>query len=432
MRVLLVNPPIYDFSAYDFWLKPHGLLRVGGALRGRAEMKLFDFLDRLHPLAAGEVGLRSDEWGRGEFLSYPTTKPAALESIRRRYRRFGLPSSTFEEFLRREEPFDVALVGSGMTYWYPGVREVIETLHAVAPGRPIVLGGVYATLCPEHARSLGADLVVEGGELAPLWQMLGVEGNLDEPPLWEGYERLAAGTVRISEGCPMRCTYCAVPVLTKGYSRRPRELVMKELGLLAARKCANVAFYDDALLTEAEEGLTPLLEEVMQRGWRLNLHTPNALQARLVTGPLAALMVRTGFKTFHLGFESAAADWQQSTGGKVRSEELSAAVAALKGAGVAGEEITAYVILGHPQHEAQEAEQAMHFVHELGIRVMLSEFSPIPGTPDGEDCGEWVDLSEPLWHNKTAFTEALLGSAEVNRLKDLCRQLNGKQRQSHD
>ena len=29
-RILLVNPPIYDFSAYDFWLKPYGLLRVAG------------------------------------------------------------------------------------------------------------------------------------------------------------------------------------------------------------------------------------------------------------------------------------------------------------------------------------------------------------------------------------------------------------------
>ena len=48
-RILLVNPPIYDFTAYDFWLKPYGLLRVAGHLRHRAELRLFDYLDRLHP-----------------------------------------------------------------------------------------------------------------------------------------------------------------------------------------------------------------------------------------------------------------------------------------------------------------------------------------------------------------------------------------------
>lgn len=45
----------------------------------------------------------------------------------------------------------------------------------------------------------------------------------------------------------------------------------------------------------------------------------------------------------------------------------------------------------------------MYFAHTLGIRGMLSEFSPIPGTPDGEICRRWLDLDEPLWHNKSAF-----------------------------
>jgi hypothetical protein len=66
----------------------------------------------------------------------------------------------------------------------------------------------------------------------------------------------------------------------------------------------------------------------------------------------------------------------------------------------------------------------MHFAHRLGIRLMLSEFSPIPGTPDGERCRQWVDLDEPLWHNKTVFAHLRLGGAEVQRLKALCRQLN--------
>lgn len=50
-RILLVNPPIYDFSAYDFWLKPLGLLTVAGALAAHADLTLFDYLDRLHPAA---------------------------------------------------------------------------------------------------------------------------------------------------------------------------------------------------------------------------------------------------------------------------------------------------------------------------------------------------------------------------------------------
>jgi hypothetical protein len=66
----------------------------------------------------------------------------------------------------------------------------------------------------------------------------------------------------------------------------------------------------------------------------------------------------------------------------------------------------------------------MRFVYRLGIRIMLSEFSPIPGTPDGERCRAWVDLDEPLWHNKTVFPLRFLGPDRVQHLKALCRELN--------
>ena len=55
---------------------------------------------------------------------------------------------------------------------------------------------------------------------------------------------------------------------------------------------------------------------------------------------------------------------------------------------------------------------------------MLSEFAPIPATPDGEACRAHCDLDEPLNHNKTAFTLRFLGEDRVNRLKELCRQVN--------
>ena len=32
-KILLINPWIHDFAAYDFWLKPLGLLYLGGLLR---------------------------------------------------------------------------------------------------------------------------------------------------------------------------------------------------------------------------------------------------------------------------------------------------------------------------------------------------------------------------------------------------------------
>ena len=76
----------------------------------------------------------------------------------------------------------------------------------------------------------------------------------------------------------------------------------------------------------------------------------------------------------------------------------------------------------------------MRLASRLGIGIMLAEFSPIPGTPDGELFRGKApfDLNEPLWHNKTACALATLGQPEVDRFKQLCRDLNRTIRQSNN
>ncbi|MBP7053593.1 MAG: radical SAM protein [Phycisphaerae bacterium] len=419
-KVLLVNPPVYDFAAYDFWIRPYGLLSVAGRLRGQADFCLFDYMDRL----ADDNAPPSDRWGRGPFAGERIASPAPLAHIPRYFRRFGLPRERFHSYLQQQGPFDFVLVQTMMTYWYPGVHEVIEDVRRFCPEARIVLGGNYAILCRDHARTLGADLVVDGIDLEPLWSFLGVSGDPQQPALWEVYDRLRTGAVKLADGCPFQCSYCSVPRVYGRFRPRPLERALAELELLAKQGAADVAFYDDALLFDAEHVLKPFLHEALRRGIRVNLHTPNALNARFLTAELADLMVLAGFKTFYLGFESASRRWQQGTGGKVFSEELAAAVEHLFAAGVDPADVTAYQILGHPASDAQELETSMRFVHSLGIRGMLADFAPIPGTPDGEACRQWVDLDEPLLHNKTAFPILRLGFEEVNRLKDLQRKLN--------
>ncbi len=423
-KMLLVNPPIYDFAAYDFWLKPSGLLSVAGFLRGKADFKLFDYLDRLVPFMAGQQKFKSDRWGRGRFYSEHSPVPPALKAIPRYFRRFGLPRNLFTDFLSKEGPFDFVMIQTTMTYWYNGLEKVIEDIHKLQPQAKIILGGNYVTLCCDHAQTLGADLLVKGMNLEPLWEYLAIGPDLQQPALWEVYDKLNVGILKLTEGCPFNCTYCSVPKVYGKFKPRSLEHSLGELELLCRLGAGNIAFYDDALLFEADKVLIPFLSEVLKRNLRVNFHSPNALNARFITRDLSELMLRAGFKTFYLGFESASQQWQKQTGSKVFSDELVQATRYLIDAGAEPENITAYQILGHPHIDIQELEASMRFVSSLGIRGMLADFSPIPGTPDGEYCRKWVDLDEPLMHNNTAFPIILLGFDESNRLKDLQRQLN--------
>jgi len=408
-NVLLVNPPIFDFTAYDFWLRPYGMLRVAGRMRHACKPAYFNFL----------TSNVRDEWGRGRFHEAIVAKPYEFRDIPRRYRRFGRPREEFRGFLETGR-FDAALIQTGMTYWYEGVKEVIEDLRALQPAAKIILGGNYATLCPAHAGSLGADLIVEADRLEPLWGMLGVE-PADEPPLWEQTPG-GTGVIRLTEGCPFRCTYCSVPIIGPRFKPRALDECLGEIRHLARLGTRDVAFYDDALLYHSEEALVPFLEHVLDERIHVNFHTPNALNARFITAPLARLMVRAGVRTFFLGLESSSPEWQAGTGGKVRSDEFTRAVHHLGDA--EARFIAAYIIIGHPGSDLQQVEDSMRLAHRSGARVMLAEFAPIPGTPDGERCREWVGIDEPLAHNKTAFAIRRLGSGHVDALKTLCRELN--------
>jgi hypothetical protein len=422
-RILLVNPPIYDFSAYDFWLKPYGMLRAAGLFREQAEFALFDYMDRLSlRVPAGHY--RVDPWGRGEYYSTPAERPALFADVPRRFRRFGIPRSGFQDFITANGPADFALVQTGMTYWYLGVREVIEDLRALSPGTKIILGGVYATICPSHARGLGADLVVEGLDLSPLASYLHLAPDFGHLPLWNLYDRIETGILKLADGCPFRCTYCSVPQVYPKFHGRPLVASLAELQWLHRLGAEHVAFYDDALLYQPEEILKPFLSEVLRRKIPVKFHTPNALNARFISRELSQLMIDAGFKQIYLGFESSAFTWQKKTGGKVYSDELARAVENLINAGADRRCLHAYLIVGHPAGDEQGVEESMRFAHSLGIKIMLSEFSPIPGTPDGESCRRLIDISEPLCHNKTVFTLRMLGQVELNRLKTLSSELN--------
>ncbi len=423
-KILLVNPPIYDFAAYDFWLKPYGLLSVAGYLRGKGDFKLFDYLNRQALFMAGQKEFESDRWGRGRFYCEHTTVPSALEAIHRYFRRFGLPRKLFADFLAKEGPFDFVMIQTTMTYWYNGLEEVIEDVHEVQPQAKIILGGNYVTLCCDHAQTLGADLLVKGTNLEPLWEYLAIPPDLQQPALWEVYDKLKVGVLKLTEGCPFNCTYCSVPEVYGKFKPRSLERSLAELELLCRLGVENVAFYDDALLFEAEKVLARFLNEALKCNIKVNFHSPNALNARFVNSDLAELMVRAGFKTFYLGFESASQQWHKRTGSKVFSDELKQAARYLIAAGAEPANITAYQILGHPHIGIQELEASIRFVNSLGIRGMLADFSPIPGTPDGEYCRKWIDLDEPLMHNKTAFPIIMLGIDETNRLKEIQRKLN--------
>jgi len=420
-RILLINPWIYDFAAYCEWSAPLGLLIIAAVLEENDyEVALIDCLDRRHPKLP--PGLREDAYGCGKFLKTLVDKPAVIGHVPRRYGRYGLPVEVFQEELKRQPRPDVVFVTSGMTYWYPGPFEVIRSVKAHFRNVPVALGGIYATLCHDHAtENSGAHYVFSGeGELDALRladKLTGNEsdlkrysGGLDSLPQPLHQLRRNQGYVAIqtSRGCPFHCTYCASALLhPQGFRRRDPRKVADEIEF-CRRKLGvrDFAFYDDALLLDADKHILPILDEVLRRGLDSRFHTPNGLHARFLSETVAAKMYEAGFRTVRIGLGTSNAVQQRRSGGKVNNTDFQQAVYSLQTAGFRPEQITAYILMGLPGQSVQEASDSVSFVHQCGASAQIALCSLIPCTADWQRAvhqGQVDADADPLLHNDSIY-----------------------------
>ena len=338
--LLLINPWIYDFAAYDYFARPLGLLYMAGWLRAQGYQ--IHFLDCL-----GAPHARTGPFGTGRYNKEIIPPPPALEGITRRYGRYGISEAAFRERLARVPTPAAILVTSLMTYWYPGVAAAIRLARERFPNVPVILGGIYATLCPEHAREhSGADRVVAGpGEAAigPLleeitgWPPPGSHfpdlDDLDSRPYpaLDLLEHPSYIPILTSRGCPLDCAYCASRLLQPVYRRRDPLAAAAELIYWQDRTgLVDAAFYDDALLLGASDHLLVILAELARRGRTFRFHTPNGLHARLITREVAGWLKRANFATLRLGVETTALGAARLDA-KLQAGELEAALAHLRG-----------------------------------------------------------------------------------------------------
>ena len=406
-RMLLINPWIYDFAAFDFWAKPLGLLYIAESLRRKGvEVTLIDCLDIS----------RGKKYGTGHFVKQEIPKPEALKGIPRRYSRYGISEQAFLQDLESSPRPDVVLVTAIMTYWYPGAFRVIELVREHLPNTPVILGGIYATLCHDHARRFsGADHVYRGKAGRDFFQLVARYIPIDvrerEDPVMDCHPAidLAAnpgyGILTTSEGCPFDCSYCASGVLSPCFRQKSYESCFEELlWMHRTLGLKDIAFYDDALLIYARSHFIPLMEKIGRSGLDIQFHVPNGLHTRGITSEVAGVLKNSGFKTIRLGLEAVESGSERVIDGKTSYEELLQAISALGNAGFRSSEIGVYLLSGLPGQTREEVEESMRKVKEAGARPYLSEFSPIPGTRIWEAARKvspYPVEEEPLFQNPT-------------------------------
>jgi radical SAM superfamily enzyme YgiQ (UPF0313 family) len=426
MNILAINPWIYDFAAYDFWLKPYGFLVLLTYLKNKGvKINYIDCLDKK---------VTHDNFGRGKYHSEIIPKPPLLSSIPRRFKRYGMPPEELDKSLPNKRP-DFILITSSMTYWYPAIEEISKILKTRFPKVPIILGGTYASLIPQHARALKlADFLFKNSQIEKFFHILGLRFDFDQfystlPNYEEFYSRLDYVVLRTSWGCPFSCSYCAIKKLFGGFFRISQDKILKFILRYYHKGVKDFVLYDDAFLYQPDYAKT-LLGEIKRLNLEIRFHTPNALHLRFLDSEIASLLRETGFINPHFGLETLNKDLQKLWGDKVTTQDVIQGIEFLKKAGFGKGEFSLYLLLGYPNQNLEELKREVNFLHHLGAKVSLAEFSIVPGTKIFKYFKE--KFSEPLLHNNSIFSffpQSKL--TQLWRIKNYVRQLNKKLNSSH-
>jgi radical SAM superfamily enzyme YgiQ (UPF0313 family) len=183
--------------------------------------------------------------------------------------------------------------------------------------------------------------------------------------------------------------------------------VVHELELASNRYgTKNIAIYDDALFLNKQDHIIPILKEIIGKKLALRFHTPNGLHVGEIDHRLASLLNQAGFGSLYLSQETFEKELIERSCPKISSDALGRALDNLERAGYERGRINVYLIVGLPEQSITGIRESILKVKNLGAKVRLSYFSPIPGTADWEKIVSrgWLEEdSDPLLHNKLVF-----------------------------
>lgn len=184
---------------------------------------------------------------------------------------------------------DQIYVTSLFTYAWKPVHEAVAHYKHMFPDAKVHLGGIYASLLPEHAKLSGADVVHPGlvhdaEELMPAYDLV---------PKWK------ASILFASRGCVRRCGFCSVPKL----EGRPHSLKYRIRNLIYPTH-KRVILWDNNILGNAN--WRDIFDELIELGLEVDFN--QGLDARLVTdeateklGQIKTSVIRLAYDFYGIG-----------------------------------------------------------------------------------------------------------------------------------
>lgn len=245
------------------------------------------------------------------YTRYP---PLGLLKLASYYRSQGATTELLRGCSLPTRTPDKVCVTSLFTWGWQRVWEAVRYYKALLPWVEVDLGGIYASLMPEHAKLSGADnihvgLVKEAEDLLPAWDLV---------PQWKW--SIAFG----SRGCPNSCSFCAVPTL-EGRLNSCKQSIKH----LVFPGHSRVILWDNNIL--ASETWSSVVAEIKELGVAVDYN--QGLDARLVTPDVARTLSTLKMPCVRLAYDY-----------KAKGDYVRKAIELITATGIRGREIFVYML----------------------------------------------------------------------------------------
>jgi hypothetical protein len=175
-------------------------------------------------------------------------------------------------------------VTSLFTYAWKPVHEAVKFHKRQFPRAKVILGGIYASLLPEHAKISGAD-EIHTGLYHPAEMLM---PDYDLVPEWDGSILFA------SRGCVRNCSFCSVPSL-----EGPPSAFRYSISELVHPRHTRVILWDNNILANANwRAIFDELEKL-----NLIVDFNQGLDARLINDDVAQRISRLRMNAIRLAYD---------------------------------------------------------------------------------------------------------------------------------
>lgn len=268
---------------------------------------------------------------------------------------------------------DLICITSIFTYWSQYVKDAVKYYKTKYKNIPILVGGVYASLLPEHCKTFtGCDDVITGTipeaeKLIPAYDLVDVDYQI----------------IHTTRGCIRQCGFCGV------YTVEPEWLYEKSIKDKIIKK--RIIFYDNNLLANPfiEDILNELIE--LRKAKKISyLESQSGFDGRLlINNPhLAKLLKDAGFKNPKIAWDHEIKD----------APFIKKQLDILINAGFKPREISVFMIYNF-ELNYNEMEDKRVKCFEWGVQINDCRYRPLDSTFDNYNSRKRKQTSKDYWIN---------------------------------